>query len=314
MDIVTLGEAMVCLTSLQPSPLQYAPLLEKRVAGAESNVAIAMAKLGFSAGWISRVGEDPLGCYLRSAVRAEGVDVSAVRSDAACSTGVMFKDVLPGRETQVMYYRANSAASHLGPQDLDQALLDSCRILHLSGINFVLSESCSAAALEAARLVRQNGGLVSFDPNLRRKLGKFECWKERSLQMLELSDIVLLGAEEALALLGTAEEDAVFARLSAKGVRWMGLKLGAQGSFAAAGNTLVFCEPFRVSCVDTVGAGDAYDAGFLAGLLMHQPIDACGRMGNAMGALAVTTKGDYEGLPSRRELLNFVSGIPEIAR
>ena len=151
-ECLTLGETMAAFAPDRTGPLRYVPNYSLRIAGAESNTAIGAAKLGVSAAWISRLGADEFGQYIRNQIRAEGVDCSGVHFDPAHRTGVMFKQTGSG-ESSVFYYRENSAASHMTPQDLDEALFRGCRILHLSGITPVLSESCAEtvqAAMEDA--------------------------------------------------------------------------------------------------------------------------------------------------------------------
>lgn len=143
-QLITIGETMAAFTPNTPGPLRYVQGFGIRTAGAESNVAVGLAKLGLNAAWISRLGDDEFGRFIRNQLRAEGVDCSHVIFDPDHRTGVMFKETGVG-ETKVFYYRENSAASHLSPEDLSPALFEGVRMVHLSGITPVLSESCLAA-------------------------------------------------------------------------------------------------------------------------------------------------------------------------
>nr|MDQ3588680.1 sugar kinase [Actinomycetota bacterium] len=169
--VVTIGETMVALVAEDAGPLRHAFRFQRRAAGAESNVAIGLARLGVSAGWVSRVGDDELGRYVCAAVRGEDVDVSHVELDPDRPTGIMIKELRPVGKSRVLYYRSGSAASALSPQTLPTTYLQQARHPHLTGITPALSPSCADAALTAARTVAEAGGTVSFDVNLRSQLG-----------------------------------------------------------------------------------------------------------------------------------------------
>ena len=147
-------------------------------------------------------------------------------------------------ETKVFYYRENSAASHLSPKDLKEEMLQQAELLYLTGITPVLSESCERTVREAIRLGKKHGLLISFDPNVRKKL-----WKERDygplLARLALeSDIVLLGLSEAEILFGETEPDAIFDLLFREGgVRYAAIKNGAEGAWAADRSRRIAVKP-----------------------------------------------------------------------
>lgn len=128
--------------------------------------------------WISRLGDDEFGRYVQNAIRAEGVDTESVRFDGEHPTGVMFKEKSCG-ETSVYYYRKNSAAAAMSPLDLDEEDFRSAKMLHLTGITPVLSQSCRDAVFYALDLAERFGLDVSFDPNIRRKL-----WGGRGLSSI----------------------------------------------------------------------------------------------------------------------------------
>ncbi len=168
-QLITIGETMAAFTPDSVGALRYVQNFGIRTAGAESNVAVGLAKLGLEAAWVSRLGTDEFGCFIRNQLRAEGVDCSRVIYDPDHRTGIMFKETGVG-ETKVFYYRENSAASHLCPEDVTPALLDGVKVLHMSGITPVLSESCLEMTKAAFALAKEKGVAISFDPNIRRKL------------------------------------------------------------------------------------------------------------------------------------------------
>ena len=163
-QLITIGETMAAFTPDSVGALRYVQNFGIRTAGAESNVAVGLAKLGLEAAWVSRLGTDEFGCFIRNQLRAEGVDCSRVIYDPDHRTGIMFKETGVG-ETKVFYYRENSAASHLCPEDVTPALLDGVKVLHMSGITPVLSESCLAMTKAAFALAKEKGVAISFDPS-----------------------------------------------------------------------------------------------------------------------------------------------------
>lgn len=170
MDVVTFGETMVLLYPTSDGPMRFAQQFEKSIAGAESNVCIALSRLGHQAGWISRLGRDEFGLFVRNTIRGEGIDTSNVIFDEAEPTGVMFKEKRTGQDPQVFYYRRGSAASRLSPNDLDPSYLSRAKYLHLTGITPALSESCKETVFHAIDIAKDNGLTVVFDPNIRFKL------------------------------------------------------------------------------------------------------------------------------------------------
>lgn len=312
-EVITIGESLVAFIPDSNTRLRYVQRFGKAVVGAESNVAVGLSKLGHTAAWISKVGADEFGQYMIREIRAEGVDTSRVVICDTAPTAVMFKQ-FSSAGTSVFYYRSGSAASTLKPGDMDWEFLGHAKILHLSGITPALSPSCAKLVQEVFAFAKQQGIQISFDPNIRRKLWNERQAKDALIPLVEQSDIVLLGEEKGLALLGTADRKEIARRLADKGVRRIGVKRGSAGSYVADANGGIDIPPYPVDVVDTVGAGDAFDAGFLAGLLEESSIERCGKMGNLMGAMAVRSSGDTDGLPDRDEFDRLMDDIQEVQR
>lgn len=311
-EVVTAGETMVLGAPSRPGRLRHAGGLELGIGGAESNVAIALSRLGVSSGWISHLGEGEPGRLVLDRVRAEGVDTSRVSAVEGRPTGLYLRERV-GSQTQVYYYRRGSAASTLAPGAFDPESLAGAKFLHLTGITPALSESCREFTLWAARRAREAGARLSFDVNYRSKLWPAKLAREFVDEVLPEVDLLFVGAEEARALWG--RDDAELARkLAGDSEREVVLKRGEAGSVAVVGGETVEHPPFEVAEVDPIGAGDAFDAGYLAGHLWGFGPYERGRMANAMGAYSVMTLGDYEGLPDRAELERFLSGAEEMGR
>lgn len=314
-DVVTFGEAMALFAPLGEKNLAHAPLLTTGVAGAESNLAIALSRLGKKARWISRVGEDPFADIVLKAVAGEGVDTSFVERDQSAATGIFFRQIHSHFGPQVFYFRAGSAASQLGVHDVSEVWFSGARHLHVTGITPALSDSCREATFAAMKMARDMGLSISFDPNLRRKLWGEELARQTLLEMLPLCDVVLPGHDEAEFLLGPGTPAELCARLLQSGPRLVAMKLGEKGSLAANSEGSVEVPAFAVSKVlDPIGAGDAFAAGFLSAWLDSMPLPACLSRANLTGALATQFQGDWEGLPTLKEVQQIEAGQSGISR
>ncbi len=311
-SVITAGETMVLGVPTRPGRLRHAPGLELKIGGAESNVAIALSRLGFSVGWISSLGDDEPGQLVLDRVRGEGVDTSRVRRLQGYPTGLYLREKV-GQEVRVYYYRRGAAASTMAPGAFDPDYLKGTEFLHLTGITPALSAECRDFTLWAARKARENGTLVSFDVNYRSKLWPAEEARSFAEEMLPHTDLLLVGDDEAQALWGKDDEDLV-RELAAAGPREVVLKRGGEGCLGLAGDRLIAQPVFPVEEVDPVGAGDAFDAGYLAGHLWGLAPEERLRVANAMGALSVATLGDYEGLPDKEELWAFLEGRKALGR
>lgn len=313
--LVTIGETMVSFVPQPQENLRFGASLTMRIAGAESNTAIGVCTYGHSVSFITRVGEDCFGQYVLRMIRAEGVDVSGVLTDALHPTGLMFKEPLPGHKTGVHYYRSGSAASYLSPKDLNETLIRQADILHITGITPILSHSCLETVYAALDIAKAGNTLISFDPNIRFKLWNGQDYKNLMLELMRRCDIILTGRDESAYLYDTYEIDNLYQRLfsDCPSLRYLAIKDGADGAWAADRTQLLFVPAADCDCVDPVGAGDAFNAGFLSGLLSDEPLEKCAAIGAVSGARATETIGDIEGFVTRQEMdaiLNRLSNMP----
>lgn len=314
MDVVTFGETMVALNPANPGSLDTVVQFQRSVAGAESNVAIGLARLGHQVAWVSRVGADSFGRLVYKSLRGEGVDVSHVAVDPKHPTGVYFKEQIGDGRVNVYYYRANSAASQLSSSDVTVSAFAGAKYLFLTGITPALSESCREAVFASIETAHDLGMKVVFDPNLRLKLWDIELARQVTHEIASLSDIVLPGLEEGKLLTDCTEAEEMASRLLQGRTKLVVVKLGPAGAYYRSTTDEGRVNGFTVPLVDEVGAGDAFAAGLLSGLLDALPVPEAVRRACALGALAVTGVGDYESLPYREDLENFLQGIRQPSR
>jgi 2-dehydro-3-deoxygluconokinase len=277
-DLMTVGETMIAFVS-RDGAAEYTAI----PAGAESNVAVGLARLGFTTSWVSRLGDDPLGDLVESFLRDEGVAVVADREpDHPTGTLVRHVDTTGARTT---YYRAGSAASRLSAGDLDA--IGPARWLHLTGITPALSPT----AYELVdRLVagEHRADRVSLDVNLRPVLWNSPAEATNVLTRLARSaDLVFIGDDEATALLGTADPQAIADAVGLAGDREIVLKQGATGATLLTADETVTVPGLAATVADPTGAGDAFAAGYLAGHLFGWSAVGRLRLGNLLGARVV---------------------------
>lgn len=305
LDVVTLGEAMGLFVARESGPLDEAMSFDKRSAGAETNVAVGLARLGLRVGWVSRLGDDSLGRWLLRSFQREGIDCTRVVVDPTQRTGLMFKGRSDdGSDPPIEYHRQGSAASRLMPGDVDAAWLASARHLHVTGIFPALQPGTLAATERAISLMRASSRTISFDPNLRPALWPSQAAMRDTVNRLaEGCDWVLPGLAEGRLLTGCQDAPAIAAFYRRRGARLVVVKLGADGAWfdGEGGSGHVPAVPVA-QVVDTVGAGDGFAVGVISGLLEGLSVTDAVRRGAWIGARAVQVRGDTEGLPTRAVL------------
>ena len=302
-DAVTVGETMAMVRTDRAGRPLYQDPCTLALGGAESNVAIGLARLGHPVRWISALGDDVLGDMIDSAVAREGVEVLAPRSSTR-PTGLMVKSPSTGTERFVTYYRSGSAAAELSANSVSEEMLCDARLLHLTGITPALSESARDLCLDLVGRARGLGLTVSLDINYRSALWSLSRAAPIVRQLALQSDVIFGDRSELELLLESspASEHELLSAVAAMGVTQVVLKRGDRGAVAYVDGQFFEHAAIPVNVVDTVGAGDAFVAGYLSGWLdSAEPAD-CVRRGVMCGARACEHAGDWEGAATRAEL------------
>lgn len=306
--VVTLGETMALVAGTQPGSLVHAPTVSLGIGGAESNTAIGLARLGVPVAWVGRVGNDSLGDLVLRELRAEGVQVLARRDGAA--TGLMVKEQRTSLTTHVWYYRAGSAGSRLSVEDVPEQLIRDASVLHVTGITPALSESAAQAVRHAVDVARGAGTTVSLDVNFRGRLWSAADAAATLRPLVAAADVLFAGTDEAQLFAPGVEDELDLAHaLAALGPAEVVIKLGAAGAVALIGGEAHRQAAVPVDAVDTVGAGDAFIAGYLSERLAGADVPARLRTAVLVGAFACTVRSDWQGLPTRRDLAVGLDGI-----
>jgi 2-dehydro-3-deoxygluconokinase len=292
-DVVTFGETMASLRG--EGPLRLGATMALSVGGTETNVAIGLARLGHAVRWVGRVGDDELGALVLRTLRAEGVDVAAAQVDPERATGLMLREHRVGNVIRVQYYRSGSAGGAITADDVLPAL-DGARILHVTGVTPALDPAAADAVRAAIARARSLALLVSFDVNYRSRLWPPATAGQVLRPLIGDVDVLFESADE----LPLVADDP--AELLAAGVRDVVIKHGGDGAECHTADGKVSVPARAVPVVDVVGAGDAFVAGYLSGVLdgagPHERLER----GAVAGAFVVARPGDWEGLPTRAEL------------
>ena len=305
-DILSFGETMAMFVAEQTGDLAQVAQFHKRIAGADSNVAIGLSRLGFNVAWLSRVGNDSLGRFVVDTLKNEGLDCRHVAVDPLHPTGFQLKSrEEAGADPQVEYFRKGSAASRLSIAAISPALLQA-RHLHATGIPPALSDATHELSVELMTQMRKAGRSVSFDPNLRPSLWASQAQMISAINALAaLADWVLPGLGEGRLLTGYDDPADIAAFYLDQGAEAVAIKLGPDGAYFRTQMDKGFIAAVPVEkVVDTVGAGDGFAVGMIRALLENLSFPEAVQRGNWIGSRAVQSRGDMEGLPKREELPN----------
>ncbi len=313
--VLTIGEPMGLFIAEEEGKIEEVNLFSKQVAGAELNVAIGLARLGYSVSYATSLGQDPIGRYLKSYLKNENIDVSHVNFSNEYTTGLMIKEkAADGNDPCVASYRKFSAASQFDISMTDRIDLYEYDLLHATGIFLALSDITKESLTKLKEKAKKSGTVISFDPNLRVSL-----WKDRQVMIDTINefakncDFVLPGVEEGKILTGSSEPSEIADFYINLGVKCVVVKLGPRGGyFKTESGKEAIIDGFEVKkVVDTVGAGDGFAVGIISGILDNCQIEETVKRATAIGAIQVMSKGDNDGLPTVEELKDFMEGNRE---
>jgi 2-dehydro-3-deoxygluconokinase len=289
-EVVAVGETMLSLVALD-GPLDEATSFRATHGGAESNACVALTRLGRSAAWVSRVGSDAMGGLILAALGREGVQLSWVRRDPDRPTGLMLRDTVG----TVRYYRAGSAASALSPDDLEDAPVEEARAVFATGITPLLGWDPGRAV---RALFRRARGRRVFDLNLRQGLWGSDRAVSLIGPLLRSCDLVLGGVDELRAFEQVRTAEGVARAIARRGPGEIVVKSGRAGAGALDPEGRWHeIAPAPVQDVDPVGAGDAFDAGYLHARLNGADAPEALAEGARCGAAVAATIGDADGVP-----------------
>lgn len=309
-DVLTVGETMGTIRA--DGTLGVGPEPRISIAGAESNVAIGLARLGHRTAWVSVLGTDAIGDLIVRTLAAEGVDTHGVHREPRAASGILVSQQRPMGRAKVDYHRSQSAFTTIDVGHVRAGLAQRPRILHLTGITPALGPGPLAATLAAATQAREHGVMVSLDVNYRSRLWPRERAREVLGELAGQADIVF-GDPAELALL-TGGQDLDTGALLSRGMAEVVIKLGGDGARVVTAQDDVMRPALSVDVVDPIGAGDAFVAGYLSGVLDGRTGQERLERGNACGAAVVSTRGDWESMLTREDLDSLDAAAGEVQR
>lgn len=313
-DAICLGEVLVDFVPTETGKdLVEASTFRKAAGGAPANVAVGLQRLGIDSGFMGMVGVDPFGQFLATTLQAHGVDVSTLRQTHEAPTALAFVSLRADGERDFVFYGNPSADKMFTCADIDRGAIARTKLLHFGSISLSM-EPARTATLYAADAAQEAGAIVSYDPNLRLAFwADADAANQGIREGLAKADIVKISEDELLFLTGV--NDPVRARdfLWTERMKLMVVTSGRAGSTFITSAFMGAVPGFEVNAVDATGAGDAFTAGLLAGLLKHREalreksvLMEVVRFANAVGALTTTARGAIPSLPTRQQVEDFL--------
>ena len=321
-DIICLGEALIdFVPTVTGQALAEVEQFRKAAGGAPANVAVGLARLGVASAFMGKVGEDGFGRFLAATLEGAGVDTGPLCFTDAAHTALAFVSLRADGEREFLFYRSPSADMLFAPGEVDTAAIDAARLLHFGSITLI-AEPARTATLHAVARARGQGRRVSYDPNLRLALWPDAAAAREGLLLgLRQAEIVKISTEEVEFLTGLADPVAGARALWTDRLVLMAVTNGAAGSMWVTADAWRAVPGFKVTAVDATGAGDAFMAGLLSGVLAEaemppvpDSLDRILRFANAAGALTTTMRGAIPALPTERAVRDFLATQPPASR
>lgn len=297
--LFTLGEVLAVLLVDDGLPLAEARQFRRTTAGSESNVAAGFVRLGHNATLVTRVGYDALGDAVAAALAGWHIDARVGRSTRP--TGTLVRSLGGQFGVEAVHLRDNAAGMDISPADVDAAWGPGADVVFVTGISAVRSESARLAVEHTVELAVAAGALVVVDPNIRERLGTVDDYRDALRGIRSHTGVAIGDLTELAVLAGTTEDDAVRALLD-YGARLVVTKRGAEGAVATDGTDTWEVSSQATTVVDTVGAGDAFAAGLIAGVVEGKSVPEAMHLASHVAARVVATAGDVEGFPARSHI------------
>ena len=304
-DLISIGECMIELFAEEP--IESADTFTRSLAGDSFNICVAAQRLGTSTGYVTRLGNDPFADYLLGTFHSEGIDTSGVRKVDGFNA-VHFVALMPNGDRDFVYYRAGSAPSTLEPDDLAADYIGSAKVLHCSGVAQAISDTARATVLRAAQVAKERGVLVSYDPNYRHQLWSPEHLRVAAAELLPYVDYFLPNVpDDSRALIDSDDPYEVVDHFMDMGVPVVAVTRGEHGAVIGSKDGTFDIPAYRPDGpIDATAAGDAFNGGFIHGLLNGMSVPDAGRMGTVTAGLKLRGRGALSGMPTYDEVAAII--------
>lgn len=327
-DIMSIGEMLVDFTAMHNmQDIEDASEADEKgdifykqnPGGAPANVAVMAAKLGVSSGFIGKMGLDMFGRYLRDTLSDAGVETKGVILDKDFSTTLAFVRKSGDGERDFVFYRKNGADLNLNYSEVNLKLIDSCKLLHFGAL-LLTSEPSKSAVINTVEYAKQQGKIISYDPNWRERLwDSKEAAIKAMRSVIMYADVVKVSEAELQIITDSANLLPAIAKLLGYGVKVVCITQGAKGCIIATKHGIERLPTFKVETVDTLGAGDSFLGAFLSRLVLSgksmdeiemEDLREFATYANACGALSSTKVGAIPAMPTHKEILALMEEGP----
>lgn len=305
-NVFTLGDALITFNPSETGPLRYVPSFTRKVGGAELNFAIGCARLGLNIKWASRLGGDEFGRVIYNFARGEGVDLSEVEFVENYPTSLNFKEIREDGSGKTFYYRYQSPILTMEPSDITEDMFEGVDLIHLTGVFLAIDPKNFAIVKRVLEIAAEKDIRISFDPNIRLKLWTLDQAKAAYMEILPSVDILLTGLDEIEMIIGDSADRALEQCAKDFNIEQLVIKDGGNGARVYQNGAWHKKEAFSVNPIDTVGAGDGFDAGYVYATLHGYSPEEALEFANGVGALVTTVSGDNEGLPYLEEVTALI--------
>lgn len=313
-DIVALGELLIDFTEAGYSQ-DGRKLFEQNPGGAPANLLTVASHFGYHTAFIGKVGTDMHGKFLKKTLQKEKINTDAIVEDPNYFTTLAFVEIGENGERNFSFARKPGADTQLKKEELDQALISGCRIFHFGSLSLT-DEPAERATIEAVKMAKSAGVLISYDPNYRPSLWKNkECAVKKMKSVIELANVMKVSDEESILLTEAESYEQAADQLLAMGPKLVAITLGEQGVLMATKSRKEIIKAFQTHAVDTTGAGDSFWGGVLCGILsMNKSIEnieweeirECAVLGNAVAGLCVQKRGGIPAIPTKEAVFEFM--------
>lgn len=312
--VLTIGDGLITMNPLANGPLRFVTNFERKMGGAELNFAIGMSRLGIDCKWISRLGADEFGRAIYNFARGEGVDVSEIKYEAGFPTSLNFKQINGDGSGETFYYRDNSPITRLNAHSITDEMLEDVTLVHVTGVFLSIYKESLEVVETLLKKAQEKGITVSFDPNLRLKMWTIKEARTTFESIYPYVDIMLTGLDELKLLTEKNSKDDFLEFAKEHNIKDLVIKDGGNGAALLKDGSWSEYEAFKVNVIDTVGAGDGFNVGYIYGYLNDFDRDETMKYANGIGALVTTVSGDNEGLPYKEQLEAFINDEQIIER
>jgi sugar/nucleoside kinase (ribokinase family) len=312
-EVACIGEVLIDFIAEETGTLDKVRSFRRSPGGAPANVAVGIARLGVPCGFIGKVGADTFGAFLIKTLKENGVNIRALLQTSEAPTALAFVSRSESGDPDFLFYRDPCADTLLTESDLPRDWFQQLQFLHVGGVSLT-REPSRTATFQAAKLAKDKGSKVTFDPNLRLDLWfqDLSACREQVHALLADTDIFLPSQDELLAIMATEDIEEAIVKTHQLGPSIICVKQGAHGSLIseekADGDLIQFSQPpFEVDVIDTTGAGDGFNVGLIVGLVRGLPLEEAVKHGTAIASLVTTKLGAMTALPSEHELERFLA-------